>query len=127
MYGKLCVLALAAGLSVAAQKEVEAKVYGSFVLRNPSSVTIHYQIKWGDGEWKSCSLPPNHIEWHAFPLDEDGYTPRPKIRFDWIGGDGSVTNRYYDLQTRATSTPRYGKRYVFRYSGAGRFLDLHSE
>ncbi len=127
MYAKLCSLILAAGLTAIAQQEVRAETFESFVLRNPNKVTPHYQIKWGDDDWKSFSVSPKHLRWHAFPLDEQGVTPPPQIRFDWIGGDGQVTERYRDLKTCPTSVPRNGKQYVFRYSRNGRHVDLYAQ
>jgi len=128
MCAKLCALVVAAGLSLAVQQEAQARdLFKSFVIRNPSNADVNYQVKWGDGEWKSYRVEPGETRWHYVELDGDGPAPGAQVRFDWICGDGEVTYRLYTVQTEITDVPRYGKRHVFRHSDNGRFLDLHQE
>src|SRR5262245_19911620 len=67
-------LVWAAGLAVALLGSTATKAeaaYASVVVRNPGDVTIHYQIKWGSGEWKNYSVEPGERRYHAWDLDED--------------------------------------------------------
>jgi hypothetical protein len=122
------VAALVVSCALAAQAEAGDNGYGKFSIRNPSNVTIHYQIKWGNGDWTSHTVSPNSTRWHAHPLDGDGTAPTPQIRFDWIGGDGDGTLKHYELRFYAVDCQRHGhgKPYVFRYSQCGVYLDLYS-
>lgn len=97
----------------------------AFVLRNPSNVTIHYQVRWGDGDWQSYTVAPGCERSHYHDLDEYGRAPAPQVRFDYICGDDDVTYRTYGVDFYAVSNPFRGKAYVFRHSPNGRFLDLY--
>lgn len=112
-------------LSAAARGAEAAGGYGSFVIRNPNSVAIKYQVRWGDGEWTRYEIPPGYMKWHYWPLDSNGHVPTPSVRFDCIGGDDGVTMQTYRMSVLPTPDPQYGRRYVFRYTG-GRFLDLYT-
>jgi hypothetical protein len=116
------VLALAGGLLVAGSAEAQAdERYAAFVIRNPTNVAINYQIKWGDGDWKSIRVNAGYCYEHYHPLDADDMAPRPYIRFNGVGNG----DKEYCLGFYATRYPSNGKRYVFRY--AGRRLDLYSD
>ena len=74
-----------------------------FNIRNRTGVTLHYQIKWTDhSEWKSHSLETGFMKNHRLNA-ENVPESRPKIRFDYIGGDQSVTYRAYTLETVLSS------------------------
>jgi hypothetical protein len=114
-------------LSAAGGQQARAGSYGAFVVRNPSRVTIHYQVKWGDGEWQSYRVAPGYRQYHAYPLDEDGRAPAPYVRFDCICGDDDVTYKTYHMNFYAVDDAWEGKAYVFRHSPGGKFLDLYQE
>jgi hypothetical protein len=103
--------------------------YAIVTIRNPRSVTVNYQIKWGAGNWESFSVSPGFSRYHAFPVDAAGRAPRPQIRFDYILGDGGVTYKTYSLNTYTSSrlSVDSGKPHVFRDDSTGRFLDLYTE
>jgi hypothetical protein len=123
-------MGMALGLAVAlftTSQQAQAGGYGSFVLRNPNRVTIYYQVKWGNGDWQSYSVPAGYSKYHYYPLDENGHVPSPQVRFDYIAGDSEVTYKTYSVGVYATYYPERGKKYVFRYSASGYYLDLYSE
>ncbi len=126
LHSIVLVVGLASGLVATAQQAKAAGCYGAFVIENPTPNTIHYQVKWGDGEWKSYSVLPGYTYRHWMLLDENGCVPTPQIRFDYICGDDDVTFKTYKLDVYATDYPEDGKPYYFRYSGSGRYLDLLS-
>jgi hypothetical protein len=120
-------LGLVVALLATSQQARADDCYGSFVVRNPSNVAIHYQVKWGDGDWKSYCVQSGWSKYHYYPLDENGCVPTPRIRFDYIAGDNDVTYKTYKLDVYATHCPDRGKKHVFRYSRCGCFLDLYAE
>jgi hypothetical protein len=101
--------------------------YGSFVLNNPSNVTIYYQIKWGNNEWENFSVGPG--EWHAHYVDlgPDQMIPVPYVRFDFVTWDDSVTTQTYEVDAYGVDYPSEGKDYTFQYTSDGRFLDLFED
>ena len=114
---------------VAAKAEALSTEYAIFTVRNPRSVGVNYQIKWGDGDWQSFSVNAGFSRYHAFPVDADGRTPRPQIRYDYILGDGAVTYRACSLNTYTSRrlSVDSGKPYVFRDDSSGRILNFFSE
>lgn len=104
----------------------QATEYGAVTIRNPTSNTIHYQIKWGDGEWRRVCLEPYTNMHHWIELDEYDRHPCLHVRFDYIGGDGDYTEKCYHLNTYKTCYPRSGgKVYTFKYHGRYH-IDLHA-
>jgi hypothetical protein len=108
---------------------------GAFSVENATGVAIHYEVRWGENNpWKKIDLQVNHTETHTFPLGEDPHksVPTPYIRFDRIGGDSTYTPKEYKMEFYAIGYGGYGpkknktepKRYVFRYAGNGKDLDL---
>lgn len=119
---KLALAPLAAALAAAAT--ADAGDEGAFVLHNPSSTTIKYQIKWGGGPWKSYTVSPNSRRAHSHDLDRFGLVPTPRVRFDNIGGDGRVTFKTYNMKTYEVFNMFSGKPYTFRWSRDGREVAL---
>jgi hypothetical protein len=128
MYLKsLCVLgALVLGLAATAAP-AKATEYGAIRIENPTNIDVHYQFKWGNGEWKSYTVPSGSSMLHYHPLDSRRCTPSPYIRFDYILGDGQVTFKTYHLETYAAFDPEQGKPYAFSISDDGVLLDLYAE
>lgn len=123
----LMMLGLVVVLLATGQQAKAEDCYGSFVVRNPSNTAIHYQVQWGDEEWKSYCVQAGWSKYHYYPLDANGHVPTPRIRFDCIGGDHEATHKTYQLGVYATHYVDRGKKHVFRYSHCGRFLDLYGE
>ena len=74
-----------------------------FNIRNRTGVTLHYQIKWIDhSEWQSHSFETGFIKNHRLNAANVSAS-YPKIRFDYIRGDQSVTYRAYTLETVLSS------------------------
>jgi hypothetical protein len=127
LYSLVLAVGLTSGLFAAGQEAKAAGCYGAFIIENPTSNTIHYQIKWGNGEWTTYSVGPGRDYAHWYPLDENDEVPTPQIRFDYICGDDDVTFKVYKVDVYATDYPTVGgKRYYFRYSPSGRYLDLYA-
>lgn len=101
--------------------------YGAFTVRNPSGNALHYQVRWGDGDWKPYCVYPHQRTWHGHPLDGDGRAPTPCVRFDRVAGDGQTTYQSYRIGVHSTADRTRGKGYVFRYSRCGCYLSLYAE
>ena len=105
---------------------------GMLVIHNPTRAAIHYQIRWGKGEWKRFTLQPDKGEKHWHPLDGNDQAPPPFVRFDNTGGDGKVTLTEYHLQFAKVGYGGFGGSrdpgrpidYEFKYAPDGRHLDL---
>jgi hypothetical protein len=105
----------------------QAAEYGSFIMRNPTRMTIRYQVKWGDGPWKSYAVEPGERRYHAFNLDQDNSIPTPRVRFDYVCGDDAVTYKVYRMDCYDCDNPWNGKSYYFRYSPGGVYLFLYDD
>jgi len=125
----LSLIAASAMFLIAAPAEAKASEFGVITMRNPTSNTVHYQLRWGDGEWVSYALSPGHYRVHYHALNEYGRAPAPQVRFDNVLNDGQVTNRQYNLGFYASWHTGYdnGKKYYFRVSSCGQFLDLYAQ
>jgi hypothetical protein len=124
---KLTILGLvAAGLTYVAGTNAQAAEtqYGAVVLNNPSDVTLHYQIKWGDGDWAPVCLPPHTDMTHWMPLDCRGRAPVPEVAFN----DTHGCQKVYSLEFYATCRPndQTAKMYSFQYSCNGQEVDLYA-
>jgi hypothetical protein len=111
--------------------EARAQHYGYavVVIRNPTHGPVNYQVRWGqDGEWRAYSLGAGRYRYHYVPLSETGRAPAPYIVFDWVLGDGMYSPKQYRLGFYAAASPGYaqGKKYVFRPSPDGNYLDLYN-
>ncbi len=136
----LGLVALVLGNSGASQAQVGSNradlpnLRGTFAIHNQTGVTIRYQVKWGNEEWKRIILPSGRVERHSYPLNASNRAPTPYVRFDSIGGDGKVTWKSYRLEFRAVGFAGLAqgyltepKHYRFRYSPDGRVLDLKAQ
>lgn len=110
-------------LTLANTASAQSKPYGSFVIVNPTEVTLEYQVKWGDGSWKTYKVPSKSYIPHYTRVDSRGYAPYRYIRFDKVGGDGKYTEESYSLSFYRTDVPDKGKVYYFHFKGNN--LDLH--
>ena len=117
VYGALTALALTLGGSPG---EAKAQTQGSFVISNPTSVTLNYQVKWGDGSWVNYSLAPGFRNAHSYPLNDAGRAPIPVVRFDGVGNG----TREYRMEFYAVWDVFGGKPYAFGYDPTGFYLDL---
>ncbi len=114
--GMLALLALAITLAFAAPSMAQE---AAFVLRNPSNVTINYQVKWGaDASWTSYSLAPNSRRTHYLAA---AVAPTPYIRFDGVG-NGWLE---YRIDYFVVGNPWNGVPYGFGYSRCGCYLNLY--
>ncbi len=110
----------------ATASHAKAAEQGAICIQNPTSIEVHYQFKWGNGEWVNYTVQPGQTMMHWHPLDSQRCTPIPQIRFDYILGDGMTTFKYYDLQTYGTFDVTQGKPYSFSISPGGLLLDLYA-
>ena len=108
--------------------QASAGRYGAIVIRNPTSITQHFQMRLGDqGPWSDFHVPPNTDHSVHFDLDSNGRAYAPNICFDCVAGDDCVTVQYYELDFYEISGPYPGdgKPYRFEYNDAGNRLDLY--
>jgi hypothetical protein len=62
----------------------------TFSIKNHTGATIAYQVRWGNGSWKSISLANGHVETHRYSIgaDVNAGAPQPSARFE--NGQGST-------------------------------------
>jgi hypothetical protein len=101
---------------------------GAFSLDNSTGTTMHYQVKWGNGQWKSQTLQSGMTTTHWYPLDDADRAPTPYVRFDRIGGDNAYTEQEYEMDFYKVGPGRPdAKGYVFRYASDGKHLDIKAK
>ncbi len=96
----------------------------TFKIANNTGVRVSYEILWSnDNDWQRYSLRTGLAMTHRAEAQKvlQGY---PKIRFDYIAGDQSVTYRAYqlDLSANSNNVPVYH----FEYNSRGDRLDLYA-
>jgi hypothetical protein len=109
-----------------------ASLRAEFSIENKTGVTIHYEVKWGNHEWKPVTLRSGYTETHSYPLDNNGKAPSPYVRYDKIGGDNAITLQEFHVTFFAVGYAGYGpkantaraKRYYFEYAADHRTLTL---
>lgn len=121
---------LALGLSLVASSAFAGRVstscehYAAVVISNPSDQTLHYEIRWGDGDWRPFDVNPCSKRTHYVRVETDEALPRPLVRFDCVTHDDDVTLFQYALNAYRVTDVWDGKDYSFEYTADGRFLDL---
>ncbi len=104
-----------------------AKMAGAVCLKNPTSHTLNYAFRWGEGEWTEQAVEAGSNRWHWWPYaGSEHVSPKFSIRFD-NHFDTGYTETSYWLPRGATSLPitcDRAKRYEFFVSG--RKIDLKS-
>ena len=122
------VLALAAlaGPSASAAQAQEFG-YALTVIENPTHLTLHYSIQWGDGSWQQFTLRPGEERMHSYAYSSRArVSPTLRVRFDETLLDDEYIGRQYVLQRYASDFKSWqaAKRYVFRISPGGGYVDL---
>src|SRR5262245_48071578 len=94
------------------------RVLSVVTLRNGTTATVHYQLRWPGAEWKEFSVEPAKLRWHWI----EGEDVRPEVRFDHSFEPGfqeklaTLTAR--DLRTEATKPKSNdGLVYAFKLKG----------
>ena len=102
--------------------------YAIFDVENRSDVTMTYQLRWNNGDWKEFTLHPGGGVLHSTEIPTGGSTalPRPAIKFVAVGNVIEAP-RVYDLV--ATASPQrtgYSNGYFFveKKEGKKQFVDL---
>jgi hypothetical protein len=62
---------------------------GAFSISNNTGFTIHYSVRWGNGDWDKTTIENGETYTHSYPLDSKGEAPTPYVRFDRFVDDGS--------------------------------------
>lgn len=117
----LCLLGASA---FAGRASASCQHYAAVVISNPSPQTLHYEIKWGDEDWKSFDVDPYSKRTHYLAIEAGEALPKPRVRFDCVTHDDDVTLFQYVLHSYRVTDVWDGKDYYFEYSADGRFLDL---
>ena len=124
----LALTATGAASPAAAQEKVAA-----FVIRNPTSIPIKYQVGVESPaiisgplpvEWTDYVLPPGGVRVHAVPSHPDNGPPTVYVRFDYILTDTLITWKMYRVETDAVANPAAGRPYAFMIRDGGATLDL---
>jgi hypothetical protein len=106
--------------------EAQAGAYAMITIQNQNDVPIHYEFRWGSGDWAPTTIYPGTYVNHWYPLDASGLAPIPSIRFDYLAGDGDYSAKEYSLDFFASNAQGFdaGKLYSFRYVRTW-YLDLY--
>jgi hypothetical protein len=115
---------LSAGAAGAAEN---AKKVGSFVVNNPTTATIRYEVRWGHGEWKTYTLEPGDRRCHYHTLSVHNTVPTPKLRYDCDLAEGEIQAKMFEPQTGAVTDQWRGTGYTFRTASGGRFAYLYED
>ena len=125
-------LLLTAALALAAVAPTYAQAqdnwYGVVAFENPTSVTINYSFRWGNGEWQEFTVLPGETVWHAWSYSyaNENASPVPEISFD---ADLSYANYQQAYTVEAYRSPSTGtshaKLYRFETVNYGAWLDLN--
>ena len=103
---------------------VSSEARYTFKIRNPTGGLLHYGIRWTHAtSWQNYSLESGHVRTHWWDGDSlpQNY---PIIRFDYIGGDGEATYRYYTLDTALLFQDDTGDAPTYFFQWSGNQLDL---
>jgi tetratricopeptide (TPR) repeat protein len=102
--------------------------YAIFDVENRSDVTMTYQLRWNNGDWKEFTVVPGDGILHSTEITTGGNAalPRPAIKF-LPGGNLLEPPRIYDVV--ATASPQrtgYSNGYFFvdKKEGKKQFVDL---
>lgn len=105
------------------------KRYRMFSIENASSVTVKYQVRWGEGEWKEWSVEPKKSMCHWNTSSDN---PRPQVRFDGSAASGfqekSFAVECYVIHFGRGGNPAQtwaARQYRFRHDSTGQSLDLY--
>ncbi len=111
-----------------APQVASAAEWGGLSISNPLKTDLHYEIRWGDGDWQPFCVYGGYNYKHRHAVNDYGRVPAPSIRFDYIGGDGKTTYRTYRLDVYGIDCPtQHGKRYAFTVSKCGCYYDLKAK
>ena len=102
--------------------------YGAIAIANPTNVTIHYQMKWGEyGTWKSFTLEPGDVGYHAWPYSyaNEDRSPIPYVRFDGDLGPG-FDFKEYSLKPYAVAYAGVDGAKLYTFVNYGGTLELIS-
>jgi hypothetical protein len=105
----------------------------AFSLANDTGITMNYQVKWGNNQWKSFTLENGRIYTHSYALNNNGEFLSPSVRFDRIGGDSSYTEKVYDMDVTQVGSGGFGghrsepKKYYFEFSADNRHLNIYAK
>jgi hypothetical protein len=123
----LAALALTTVASDRAQA-YEPTNYAVVSISNRTNVTLKYEFRWSDREWKLIYVEPGHTthHWLKYAYPDERRSPIPQVRFDADLGPGVVSTQY-DLEAHACIGNTFGKPYAFEFDGyRHNFVDLRS-
>lgn len=114
---------VAAGLCVGTCERASAadNQYAVFAIINETNATIHYQMRWGDRDWRSFTVKPGENYTHSWRYSylNENASPRPEIRFDTRLNSSELDVRSYVLDPFASPSDSFNgaRKYVFRRDG----------
>lgn len=113
-----------------AQSASASNRYAVTTIENPfSNITITYQYKWGNGQWRSATLYPGQSRWHSwqYRFANENRSPKLYIRFDSDRRAGVTYFQTYSLVRYAVpDQASRGKVYRFKFNGPARqYIDLY--
>jgi hypothetical protein len=109
--------------------EARADGYALVNVENPTNLTINYSFRWGDGSWQKVTLGPGMSMLHSWAYEPGSRSSPPfQISFDYTLNDHAVESKQYTLVRYAAhcTNRRLAKRYAFRKSSCGCYLDLYA-
>jgi hypothetical protein len=75
---------------------------GAFSIGNDTGSTIHYSIKWGNGDWQKLTVANGYRTTSAHELNGND---QPYVRFDYILNDNQVTEKVFHVESSQTAEP----------------------
>lgn len=103
-----------------------------FSIENTTKVTLTYQVRWGEGEWKETKLEPGKVMTHW--LKAAGEDDVAKIRFDQSTQEGfqekvfTLDHNTVALGLNVTPSPKLdATMYYFKYDKTGENLSLFAK
>jgi hypothetical protein len=99
-------------------------------VENATHVTIRMEHKWGGGgSWNRDVLQPGGKKWfwHTYDHANENRSPKFHVRFDSDLNPGKLFNINYDLKKNAAAAHEWdnARKYVFRYDGNRKYIDLY--
>jgi hypothetical protein len=91
--------------------------YQAFAVKNTTDVTVYYEVKWGNGGWKTYTLSPGMTRRHFYRDDPDRPAPQAELRFDAVIGDEALTFRTHGMPTELVDELRKAPVFTFALIG----------
>jgi hypothetical protein len=114
---------VAFGSLCASEAQAASEKYAVTSITNRTNLTIHYEFKWGNGEWRQASLQPGHTMHHSWTYEYRGQNRSPVklVRFDSDLRTGKILTVTKEVKSNACyNKSEGGKLYVIEFEDGDR-------